>query len=331
MVPRSFPSNIRTSSHINRQRSKSFAEWSLSQRNGSVDDDQSSTDDDYLKYYQYLEKRKRNNEAAKRSREKRRLNDILMESRLQQLAHENTLMKTKLDSMKPNPFSMVANSMEEPVSPTNMAFLGAINPFGYPNLETSFSLEQPCPLPNATYDGLGSDLSKPLMFFPSPQSYYHTESQTLGQYDVDQEYYKIGRRRSLLLPKVSLSDTVPYSYFFHDPLAFNTKQYLRIKLLEKRCKSNPCLFQTVPSAFDDAEKVDPKHVEQLMMDSNNDGIKIVPKEFCGKIKVSHKKSSSSHFENKFQKICLLQNENNKLKNVMLQLSQEVAALHNMLV
>ncbi|KAL2295003.1 hypothetical protein Nmel_018147 [Mimus melanotis] len=48
----------------------------------------------------YWEKRRKNNEAAKRSREKRRLNDVAMESQLAALSRENALLRTELLSLK---------------------------------------------------------------------------------------------------------------------------------------------------------------------------------------------------------------------------------------
>ena len=48
----------------------------------------------------YWEKRRKNNEAAKRSREKRRVNDAVVESRLAELARENDALKMELDAMQ---------------------------------------------------------------------------------------------------------------------------------------------------------------------------------------------------------------------------------------
>ncbi|XP_068277033.1 NFIL3 like protein [Nyctibius grandis] len=48
----------------------------------------------------YWEKRRKNNEAAKRSREKRRLNDFAMESQLAALSEENAMLRTELLSLK---------------------------------------------------------------------------------------------------------------------------------------------------------------------------------------------------------------------------------------
>nr|XP_033784834.1 nuclear factor interleukin-3-regulated protein [Geotrypetes seraphini]XP_033784838.1 nuclear factor interleukin-3-regulated protein [Geotrypetes seraphini] len=48
----------------------------------------------------YWEKRRKNNEAAKRSREKRRLNDMVLENKLVALGEENSNLKTELLSLK---------------------------------------------------------------------------------------------------------------------------------------------------------------------------------------------------------------------------------------
>uniref|UniRef100_A0A8C9CBR4 NFIL3 like basic leucine zipper n=1 Tax=Phocoena sinus TaxID=42100 RepID=A0A8C9CBR4_PHOSS len=48
----------------------------------------------------YWEKRRKNNEAAKRSREKRRLNDAALEGRLDALLEENALLRAELRALK---------------------------------------------------------------------------------------------------------------------------------------------------------------------------------------------------------------------------------------
>ncbi|KAB0349800.1 hypothetical protein FD754_014657 [Muntiacus muntjak] len=48
----------------------------------------------------YWEKRRKNNEAAKRSREKRRLNDLVLENKLIALGEENATLKAELLSLK---------------------------------------------------------------------------------------------------------------------------------------------------------------------------------------------------------------------------------------
>ncbi|XP_076020443.1 nuclear factor interleukin-3-regulated protein [Genypterus blacodes] len=55
---------------------------------------------DEKKDNQYWERRRKNNEAAKRSREKRRINDVVLENKLMALGEENTSLKTELLSLK---------------------------------------------------------------------------------------------------------------------------------------------------------------------------------------------------------------------------------------
>ena len=53
----------------------------------------------YKKDDTYWDRRKRNNAAAKRSREKRRLNDMLLEKRVVQLARENHILRAQVTSV----------------------------------------------------------------------------------------------------------------------------------------------------------------------------------------------------------------------------------------
>ncbi|GJQ67827.1 hypothetical protein Trydic_g21107 [Trypoxylus dichotomus] len=48
----------------------------------------------------YWDRRRRNNEAAKRSREKRRFNDMVLEQRVVELTKENALLKAQLETIK---------------------------------------------------------------------------------------------------------------------------------------------------------------------------------------------------------------------------------------
>ncbi|XP_026472251.1 uncharacterized protein LOC113376519 [Ctenocephalides felis] len=48
----------------------------------------------------YWDRRRRNNEAAKRSREKRRFNDMILEQRVVELSKENHVLKAQLDAIK---------------------------------------------------------------------------------------------------------------------------------------------------------------------------------------------------------------------------------------
>ncbi|MED6284580.1 hypothetical protein CHARACLAT_020578 [Characodon lateralis] len=57
----------------------------------------------------YWEKRRKNNEAAKRSREKRRINDMVLENKLMALGEENASLKAELLSLKMK-FGLVSSS-----------------------------------------------------------------------------------------------------------------------------------------------------------------------------------------------------------------------------
>lgn len=48
----------------------------------------------------YWDRRRRNNEAAKRSREKRRISDMVLEQRVIELSRENSLLKAELFTIK---------------------------------------------------------------------------------------------------------------------------------------------------------------------------------------------------------------------------------------
>ncbi|KAM9331306.1 nuclear factor interleukin-3-regulated protein [Gastrophryne carolinensis] len=74
----------------------------------------------------YWEKRRKNNEAAKRSREKRRLNDMVLENKLMALGEENASLKTELLSLKLK-FGLIssasyAQEIQKVTSPTAVYF-----------------------------------------------------------------------------------------------------------------------------------------------------------------------------------------------------------------
>ncbi|ELU10991.1 hypothetical protein CAPTEDRAFT_120565, partial [Capitella teleta] len=55
---------------------------------------------EFKKDDQYWNKRKKNNEAAKRSREKRRINDIQMGQRIMELTQEKDELQREVDALK---------------------------------------------------------------------------------------------------------------------------------------------------------------------------------------------------------------------------------------
>ncbi|XP_032661772.1 NFIL3 like protein [Chelonoidis abingdonii] len=71
----------------------------------------------------YWEKRRKNNEAAKRSREKRRLNDFAMESQLAALNEENALLRAELLALKLH-FGLISSDVYAHQAASIQDFLG---------------------------------------------------------------------------------------------------------------------------------------------------------------------------------------------------------------
>lgn len=70
---------------------------------------------DYQKDNSYWMKRQKNNEAAKRSREKRRLNDLVLETKVVELMNENTQLKKELAALKKHVAVTDANKNRLPI------------------------------------------------------------------------------------------------------------------------------------------------------------------------------------------------------------------------
>ena len=64
----------------------------------------------------YWDKRKKNNEAAKRSREKRRMNDMVLENRVLGLLEENARLRAELLALKFR-FGLVKDPSNTPILP----------------------------------------------------------------------------------------------------------------------------------------------------------------------------------------------------------------------
>lgn len=73
----------------------------------------------------YWDRRRRNNEAAKRSREKRRISDVLLEQRVLELTRENQILRAELFAIKekfgipPNHQIIDPNSVNLPLPENN--------------------------------------------------------------------------------------------------------------------------------------------------------------------------------------------------------------------
>ncbi|XP_067622620.1 GATA zinc finger domain-containing protein 7 isoform X2 [Eurosta solidaginis] len=92
-------------SHANGSKYRSFSGSNSSQQSQSHKDlftqrKQREFTPDNKKDDSYWDRRRRNNEAAKRSREKRRYNDMVLEQRVVELTKENHVLKAQLDAIK---------------------------------------------------------------------------------------------------------------------------------------------------------------------------------------------------------------------------------------
>ncbi|XP_062870034.1 nuclear factor interleukin-3-regulated protein [Trichomycterus rosablanca] len=100
----------------------------------------------------YWERRRKNNEAAKRSREKRRINDMVLENKLMALGEENASLKTELLSLKLK-FGLLssaayAQEVQKISTATNSLFEELMSPDGdkspYPKEVDSSCLSSSC-------------------------------------------------------------------------------------------------------------------------------------------------------------------------------------------
>ncbi|XP_028842402.1 nuclear factor, interleukin 3 regulated, member 6 isoform X2 [Denticeps clupeoides] len=87
----------------------------------------------------YWDKRKKNNEAAKRSREKRRVNDMVLENRLLALLEENARLRAELLALKFR-FGLVKDPSNAPILP-----LSAQNPVTPQYYLPGAQPSHPCP------------------------------------------------------------------------------------------------------------------------------------------------------------------------------------------
>lgn len=98
----------------------------------------------------YWDKRRKNNEAAKRSREKRRVNDMVLESRVLALLEENARLRAELLALKFR-FGLVKDPSNAPILPLTAASHHApqtLNPHYYLHREDGGLQGSPVPNPN---------------------------------------------------------------------------------------------------------------------------------------------------------------------------------------
>ncbi|XP_019867504.1 nuclear factor interleukin-3-regulated protein isoform X2 [Aethina tumida] len=120
----------------------------------------------------YWDRRRRNNEAAKRSREKRRYNDMVLEQRVVELTKENAILKAQLEAIKEE-YGICGDSVvcvEKVLAnlPTNdqVISLTKRSKISHPSPSLLFS---PNPIPTPV-------IHQPVLGSPPPQALPHSHS-----------------------------------------------------------------------------------------------------------------------------------------------------------
>ncbi|XP_077869259.1 uncharacterized protein LOC144360342 isoform X2 [Saccoglossus kowalevskii] len=92
----------------------------------------------------YWDKRRKNNEAAKRSREKRRINDMFLETRVLHLSEENAVLKAELRALKQR---LMMDTQDPRSAADNLMMQNQAmpSPFGQPMHPQSIHTHQPPP------------------------------------------------------------------------------------------------------------------------------------------------------------------------------------------
>lgn len=159
----------------------------------------------------YWDRRRRNNEAAKRSREKRRFNDMILETRVVELSKENHVLKAQLAAIKDkygiSGESVVSVEQVMATLPTSEQVLSITKrPKLAPSGGASSPLlyhPTPSPIPTSVIHqpvstGIGSS--------PPPQTLHHYQPQPLtGQLPLHHQHE----------PNYSDPDTYAYNYPLH--------------------------------------------------------------------------------------------------------------------
>ncbi|XP_063928912.1 uncharacterized protein LOC135141600 isoform X1 [Zophobas morio] len=116
----------------------------------------------------YWDRRRRNNEAAKRSREKRRFNDMVLEQRVVELTKENAILKAQLEAIKEEygicPENVVCVEKVLANLPTNEQVLSLTKrqKLAHPANPLMFNPHSPIPTPVIHQPVLGSPPPQPI-------------------------------------------------------------------------------------------------------------------------------------------------------------------------
>ncbi|CDW54415.1 Nuclear factor interleukin-3-regulated protein [Trichuris trichiura] len=196
----------------------------------------------------YWEKRRRNNEAAKRSRERRRLNDMATEAKLLELSEENCLLKNELETFrKILPFTNhtpLATALSAPAAPTvvrnTRPLLTRINSYPRENLAPYPANFWSCrrtssPVAPQLYTAKAAQLASIFGYaFPTPYAAAAACGDNIMMSQLRQA--NVGSPKTIM---EHLARATEYPCPWEVDLFGQTdsKQYLRQKLLEKQARS----------------------------------------------------------------------------------------------
>ncbi|KAF2895068.1 hypothetical protein ILUMI_11097 [Ignelater luminosus] len=121
----------------------------------------------------YWDRRRRNNEAAKRSREKRRFNDMVLEQRVVELTKENAILKAQLEAIREE-FGICGENVvcvEKVMAnmPTNEQVLSLTKRQKLANPPMMYGHPSPSPIPTSV-------IHQPVLGSPPPQPLSHTHN-----------------------------------------------------------------------------------------------------------------------------------------------------------
>lgn len=119
----------------------------------------------------YWDRRRRNNEAAKRSREKRRFNDMVLEQRVVELTKENAILKAQLEAIKEEygicgeNVVCVEKVLANLPSSEQVLSISKRQKIAHPTTPMLFGAQSPIPTPV---------IHQPVMGSPPPQQMQHS-------------------------------------------------------------------------------------------------------------------------------------------------------------
>ncbi|XP_055640703.1 uncharacterized protein LOC129778074 [Toxorhynchites rutilus septentrionalis] len=201
----------------------------------------------------YWDRRRRNNEAAKRSREKRRFNDMVLEQRVVELTKENHVLKAQLDAIK-SKYNICGENLvsvdqimatlptnEQVLSSTKRVKITSTSPIGFPLART------PVPQPSLTPQP-GSQLAH---HHNAP----HAQQQAIQQQLTAQQQppQQLSQQAAVIHPNPNIESPPPQSiasqlqqitiqhtnshYGHHSPAASLYREYEPMSTGSTRCES----------------------------------------------------------------------------------------------